>query len=72
MREFNIFEVLEKDDKELIHSSFIKFLLSEDNIFHEKFLNIKNVKFDKTKLEKTYIVYQAQKNTKNKIDTGLI
>ena len=38
---FNIFKVLNKDNKELIHSAFLKFLLEEDNSLIEELLGIK-------------------------------
>lgn len=37
---FNIFKILEKDDKELIHSSFLKFLITEDDKFSHKLLGL--------------------------------
>ncbi len=37
--EFNIFEILSKDDKELSHSSMIKFLLEEKQFFASKLIN---------------------------------
>jgi len=51
---FNIFSILEKDNKELIHSSFIKFLLQNDNEFSSKFLNIQDLNCDIVSLEKSY------------------
>lgn len=43
---FNIFEILSKDDKELSHSSMIKFLISESDFFSENLIqqNNKNLK----------------------------
>ncbi len=32
---FNIFEILSKDDKELIHSAFVKFLITENDLFYK-------------------------------------
>lgn len=58
---FNIFESLSKDDKELSHSSFIKFLLEqEDGFFLEKLFGQKNEKF-KAQLE-------VSLNRKNRVD----
>ena len=37
---FNIFETLEKDDKELIHSSFVCFLMNYYKDFYKKVLNL--------------------------------
>src|SRR5690606_23792563 len=53
MDKFNIFKILSKDDKELIHSAFIKFLLDEYPFVFEDLFNLKNVKFDKAELEKS-------------------
>jgi len=36
---FNIFQILSAGDKELVHSSMIKFLLEESSSFREKFLD---------------------------------
>ena len=57
---FNIFECLSKDDKELSHSSFIKFLIEEDDFFLEKLFGQKNEKFE-AELEVTL-------DRKNRID----
>lgn len=51
---FNIFKVLEKDDKELIHSSFLRFLMNENNCIYEDFFGIKGIRFDFPTLEKSY------------------
>lgn len=51
---FNLFYVLEKDDKELIHSAFIAFLLTEFEEFLTTFLNIPATQFHEPELEKTY------------------
>ncbi|WP_421918870.1 PD-(D/E)XK nuclease family protein [Marinifilum sp.] len=37
--QFNIFDILFKDNKELSHSAVIKFLLEEDDFFYTHFLN---------------------------------
>ncbi|NRT13602.1 PD-(D/E)XK nuclease family protein [Flavobacterium sp. 14A] len=52
--DFNIFKILEKDNKELIHSSFIKFLIEEDQEFFSKFLKIKYNEKSEVSLEKSY------------------
>ncbi len=40
MKDFNIFETLEKDDKELIHSSFVCFLMNEYKEFYSSVLGL--------------------------------
>ena len=51
--EFNIFTTLSKDNKELTHSAFLKFLLLEDQDFAKKFFNIEGaIKEEEIKLEK--------------------
>lgn len=60
---FNIFNILEKDDKELIHSSFIKFLLTENNSLYE-YLELGNIKFNEPVLEKVYLSSTEANNTK--------
>lgn len=53
--EFNIFKVLSKDDKELIHSSFLKYLLDHwGDYFYRSLLNLDGSKFGSPKLEKGY------------------
>lgn len=43
---FNIFEILSKDDKELSHSSMVKFLFEESSFFTEKLINVNNEGLD--------------------------
>lgn len=50
---FNIFKILGKDDKELIHSAFIKFLLENDYGFREYF-GINSLPIKKVRLEMSY------------------
>jgi PD-(D/E)XK nuclease superfamily len=72
---FNIFRVLEKDDKELIHSSFIKFLLLENNDFYLNFLKINNPDFCEPRLEKPYTTPNKKNNgrkERNRIDIEAI
>jgi hypothetical protein len=52
MKNFNIFDVLSKDDKEIIHSSMIKFLLEEDDFFTQSLLNTPITSFKSILLEK--------------------
>jgi len=54
MKKFNIFKVLEKDDKELIHSSFLKYLLENYKSFYEILSVTDYSKFDNVKLEQKY------------------
>ncbi|MGI4867768.1 MAG: PD-(D/E)XK nuclease family protein [Janthinobacterium lividum] len=66
---FNIFKALEKDDKELIHSSFLSFLLSENGILYRDFFGISEIEFEKPVLEKTYLLkLDNKKNVKRRID----
>ncbi len=52
---FNIFKVLEKDDKELIHSAFIKYLFKyHGEFFYPHLLGIENLDFKTPKLEVSY------------------
>lgn len=48
---FNIFEILSKDDKELIHSAFLAFLFKESNNNISKILNINEPINGKVKVE---------------------
>lgn len=66
MNQFNYFKILEKDNKELIHSAFISYLLDNNQQFRE-FLKIPNKKFLPTKLEKQY----SLKKEKCRIDIEL-
>lgn len=56
MRPFNIFYTLGKDDKELIHSAFIKFLLRENDSLYLKMFGLSGLKFHEPKLENTYTI----------------
>ncbi|QED36701.1 hypothetical protein FK178_02765 [Antarcticibacterium arcticum] len=63
---FNIFEVLGKDDKELIHSAFIKFLLENDYGFCEYFsLDIHPIK--QVRLERSYSFKKQSKEKTGKV-----
>jgi len=53
---FNIFQILSKDDKELIHSAFIKFLLEFNNVFYNF--------FDKEKTDEIVFLKLEQNNNK--------
>lgn len=57
---FNMFTVLEKDNKELIHSAFLKFLMEQDNRFYTDFLGL-NESYGKVVLEKQYSFTKQQK-----------
>ena len=66
---FNIFEILSKDDKELSHSSFIKFLLDqEDGFFLEKFFGIKEKPSDIILEHSLSIERENEKNKKLRLD----
>ncbi len=53
--EFNIFKVLEKDDKELIHSSFLKYLLEYwGRYFYVHLFNVSNSDLNIPELEKKH------------------
>lgn len=51
---FNIFKILEKDDKELIHSSFIKFLITEDDLFANEIIGLSIDESTEIYLEKAH------------------
>lgn len=52
---FNIFRVLEKDDKELIHSSFLKYLLENwGKYFYNSLFKKPHLDFNIIELEKSY------------------
>ena len=51
-KEFNYFKILEKDDKELIHSAFISHLLHTNEDFLKLFVENKNML--SPKLEQSY------------------
>ncbi len=61
---FNIFKVLEKDNKELIHSAFIRFLLNEFEEFQNDFLGDKLNDNSIINLEKSFS-YKKRKNGKS-------
>ncbi|MCT4589129.1 MAG: PD-(D/E)XK nuclease family protein [Carboxylicivirga sp.] len=70
---FNIFKVLEKDDKELIHSSFLKFLLSEDKIFAESVLGYNLPNDCKIELEKSHTLkFPKRKNKRFRFDIEIV
>ena len=75
LQDFNFFTVLEKDNKELIHSSFIRFLLDEDKMFAQKFLGIESFNDDKViSLEKSYVLrnQKGQKTDRCRLDIEVI
>ncbi len=63
--EFNIFKVLEKDNKELIHSAFIKFLINEFEEFQNDFLGNRLKEDSIINLEKGFS-YKKSKKGKSK------
>lgn len=71
--DFNFFTVLEKDNKELIHSSFMRFLLGEDSRFAEKFLGIEAFGPQKViSLEKSYLLDIRGKNRRCRLDIEIV
>lgn len=67
MSHFNFFKVLEKDNKELIHSAFISYLLDNNKNFRKQFIHENIEDFDVSELEKSY----SYKKTKIRIDIEL-
>ncbi|MBY8963044.1 PD-(D/E)XK nuclease family protein [Flavobacterium sp. D11R37] len=67
MEEFNMFKILNKDDKELIHSAFIRYLMLRNNCFYN-FINAPLLKYDIPILEKAYTTKVNRKNKKYRID----
>lgn len=67
MSVFNFFKVLEKDNKELIHSAFISYLLDNNEKFRKKFISDKITSFKTSELEKSY----SDKKLKIRIDVEL-
>lgn len=68
---FNIFKILEKDNKELIHSSFINFLINEDSNFSNDFLGIDLSPNRNIKLESLYS-YGTRKKKKCRFDLEIL
>ncbi len=63
---FNIFKILGKDDKELIHSAFIKFLLENDYGFCEYF-RIESLQIKKVRLEMSYTLTKKKDGKTTKL-----
>lgn len=57
---FNFFKVLDKDNKELVHSAFLKYLMQYDDTFYTKFLKV-DFTFSEPKLEKLYTLAKKVK-----------
>lgn len=51
MEDFNIFKVLNKDDKELIHSAFFRFMLKNSDDFARKLISVSTDDIKDVKLE---------------------
>ena len=66
--EFNIFTTLEKDNKELIHSAFLKFLIEENDLFIKEFLKSESFINPKITLEKSYKSTKKGKNIRLDIE----
>ncbi|RZJ92385.1 MAG: hypothetical protein EOO20_01970 [Chryseobacterium sp.] len=65
MQEFNFFKILEKDNKELIHSAFIAYLIDSDKNFVMQFLGIDKA-LENSQLEMAYTAKKKRKNEKSK------
>jgi hypothetical protein len=57
---FNIFSVLEKDNKEMVHSAFLRFLMQKDGLFYTKFLGLDGI-YGEAVLERQYSYTKHQK-----------
>jgi hypothetical protein len=68
---FNIFKVLEKDNKELIHSSFINFLLNEDSYFANDFLGI-NLSLNRMIKLESFYSYGPKNKKKCRFDLEIL
>lgn len=69
---FNIFKVLEKDNKELIHSSFFNFLIKEDSNFANHFLGIDLSPNCTVKLESSYTYGRNKKKKRCRFDLEIL
>lgn len=63
---FNIFTTLSKDNKELIHSAFLKFLLEEDPEFSNNLLKVP------LKLKKEEVILEKRFTKKHRLDILII
>jgi len=68
---FNIFKVLEKDNKELIHSSFINFLINEDSNFSKDFLGI-DLSSNRTIRLESFYAYGPKNKKKCRFDIEIL
>lgn len=59
-KSFNFFKVLEKDNKELVHSAFLKYLMQLNNTFYTDFIEIEK-HFLEPKLERQYSLSKKEK-----------
>lgn len=69
---FNIFKVLEKDNKELIHSSFLNFLIKEDTDFAKIFLEVDISSNYNVKMESSYTYGPNKKKKKCRFDLEIL
>jgi len=60
LRNFNFFRTLDKDNKELVHSAFIKYLMQYNDIFYTEFIKT-DKRYVEPKLEKQYTLTKKQK-----------
>ncbi|WP_060873299.1 PD-(D/E)XK nuclease family protein [Myroides odoratus] len=65
MGEFNFFKILEKGDKELVHSAILAYLIDNEHQFRTDFLKLPALNYTPTKLEKS-ISYKKQIRSKAK------
>ncbi|MEB8345866.1 PD-(D/E)XK nuclease family protein [Flavobacteriaceae bacterium KMM 6898] len=71
--EFNIFKILSKDDKELIHSSFLKYLLDHwGSYFYQSLFNLDSINFETPKLESGYRGKRIDIEIRSKDDKEII
>lgn len=69
---FNIFKILEKDNKELIHSSFLNFLIKEDTNFAETFLDVNLSNNYNVKMESSYTYGPNKKKKRCRFDLEIL
>jgi hypothetical protein len=65
MQEFNFFKILEKGDKELVHSAMLAYLIDNEQHFRIGFLKLPDLNYTLTELEKS-IGYKKQVRSKRK------
>lgn len=53
MENFNFFKILERGDKELVHSAMIAYLIDSNIRFRTEFLKMSNIEYKNSELEKS-------------------